>query len=133
MRSGNTRNEINSTVHVSWKINILSKQNEWFLSISRSLEIKEISRDVEANDVDTLRGQDNKKNNHQNIETGEKDNFSTNLSKVIDEIGQTDTKVISYKDRADKYQCNENNHQDIEIGENDKSSTNKAMFLMKLV
>ena len=133
MRSGSTRNEINSTVHISWKINILSKQNRWFLSVARSLEIKEISRDVEANDVDTLRGQDNKKNNHQNIETGEKDNFPTNQSKVIDEIGQTNTKVISYKDRADKYQCNENNHQDIEIGENDKSSTNKAMFLMKLV
>ena len=100
-----------------------------FLSIARSLEIKEISRDVEANDVDTLRGQDNKKNNHQNIETGEKDNFSTNQSKVIDEIGQTNTKVISYKDRADKYQCNENNHQDIEIGENDKSSTNHSHVL----
>ena len=86
-----------------------------FLSVARSLKIKENSRD-------TLRGQDNKKNNHQNIETGEKDNFSTNQSKVIDEIGQTDTKVISYKDRADKYQCNENNHQDIEIGENDSSN-----------
>ena len=56
-----------------------------FLSVARSLEIKEISRDVEANDVDTLRGQDNKKNNHQNIETGEKDNFPTNQSKARDQ------------------------------------------------
>merc|ERR1712189_161554 len=59
-----------------------------FLNAAKSLEIKEISKTVESEDVDK-RDQENDENNQ--IENNFiKDKSSTNENYVLEEIGQTD-------------------------------------------
>merc|ERR1712243_323861 len=70
---------------------------------ARSLEIKEISKDVEFDDNDTLRSQENEENHQLDDEISCNDKSSINQS--YEEMSQTDTKVISYKNEAGKYQC----------------------------
>jgi len=78
------------------------KMNE-FLNVAKSFQIKEINKDVEYNDVDTFKGQENEENNLLN-------NFdiydsSINQRYVPEDIGETDTKVVGYKNEAGNYQC----------------------------
>merc|ERR1712098_126488 len=74
-----------------------------FLNAAKSLEIKEISKTVESEDVDK-RGQENDENNQ--IENSFiKDKSSMNENYVLEEIGQTDPKVSNYKNEAGQYQC----------------------------
>merc|ERR1719419_919500 len=79
------------------------RMNE-FLNVAKSLEIKEISKDVECN-VDTLRDKENDEYNQEDKEIGLKDQSSINETYVLKEIIQTDTKVTDYIDEAGQYQC----------------------------
>ena len=63
------------------------RMNE-FLNVAKSLEIKEISEDVECDDVDILRG----KENDENVQ-------------VHNEIIKTDTQARGYKEKSVQYQC----------------------------
>ena len=75
-----------------------------FLNAAKSLEIKEISKTVESEDVD-IRGQENDENNQIENENVIKDKSSMNENYVLEEIGQTDPKVSNYKNEAGQYQC----------------------------
>merc|ERR1712098_405602 len=75
------------------------RMNE-FLNVAKSLEIKEISKDVESDDVDTFRNQENEEDNSNDIHESSK-----NQNYVQREVDQTDKQVTGYKDEAGKYQC----------------------------
>jgi len=74
------------------------RMNE-FLNVAKSLEVKEISKDVECDNVDRFRDQENYENNHQDNEICTKDSY------IQEEIGQTVTKVKDYNNEAGPYQC----------------------------
>ena len=76
------------------------RMNE-FLDVAKSLEIKEISKDVEHDDVDTFRGQENDENRQVDNDIDSNDLPHS----VLEEIGTTDTQVRNYKDESGKYQC----------------------------
>merc|ERR1712131_23080 len=76
------------------------RMNE-FLDVAKSLEIKEISKDVERDDVDTFRGQENDENRQVDNDIDSNDLPSS----VLEEIGTTDSQVRNYKDESGKYQC----------------------------
>ena len=76
-----------------------------FLHAAKNLEIKEIGKDIECDDVDK-RDQEKYENYQIDKEMCIKDESSTNESYVIEEIDQTDTNVINYKNEAGQYQCN---------------------------
>ena len=80
------------------------RMNE-FLNVARNLEIKEISKDIESDDNDKLRGQENDENDQQGNEIDTKDKLSSNESYVLQDLGQDQTKVTGYKDVAGQYQC----------------------------
>ena len=79
------------------------RMNE-FLNVAKSLEIKEISKDVECN-VDTFIDKENDEYNQEDKEIGLKDKSSINETYVLKEIDQTETKVTDYVDEAGQYQC----------------------------
>ena len=81
------------------------RMNE-FLDVAKSLEIKEISKDVECDDVNSIEGKENYEDNSQIGKENEKNNLVFNSeSYVVEEIDQTNTKVTGFKDEAGKYQC----------------------------
>merc|ERR1712243_529069 len=65
------------------------RMNE-FINVAKSLEIKEISKDVECDDVDTIRNQENEENN---IDSNDIYESSRNQNYVQQEVDQTDQKV----------------------------------------
>merc|ERR1712131_220953 len=58
------------------------RMNE-FLDVAKSLEIKEISKDVEFDDVDSIRGQENDENNSQVDKENEKNDISFNSDSYV--------------------------------------------------
>ena len=80
------------------------RMNE-FLDVAKSLEIKEISKDVKRDDVDTFRGQKNDENRQEDNEIDLNDKSSINESFDIDEFVKTDTKIRDYEDESGQYQC----------------------------
>ena len=82
------------------------RMNE-FLNVAKSLEIKEISKDVECDDVDKQRGQENDENYQLTNEIDINDKFSPNESSTndLEDMGKTQSKVKGYKDEAGPYQC----------------------------
>ena len=82
------------------------RMNE-FLEVAKSLEIKEISKDVECDDVDIFGNHDNVEHNSQlDKEVSKNDKAFENKSYVLEELDQTDTKVQDFKEKAGQYQCN---------------------------
>merc|ERR1712058_182212 len=85
-----------------------------FLDVAKSLEIKEISKDVECDDVDSLRSKENlfhqrSEENDDNIQIDNEkkgdEESSINHGYNLEELGQIYTKATGYKDEAGKYQC----------------------------
>ena len=75
-----------------------------FLDVAKSLEIKEISKDVECDIADTFRGQQNDDKSIVDNEIGSNDIFSLNKNYVLEEISETETKSTGYKDATGYYQ-----------------------------
>ena len=67
------------------------RMNE-FLDVTKSLEIKEISKDVECDNVDALKGQESDENSQEDNETDVNGVSSMNQSYVLEEIGKMETK-----------------------------------------
>ena len=93
------------------------RMNE-FLNVAKSLEIKEISKDVECDNVDSIRGKENDEHNQVDKENEKNDISFNSDSYVVEEIDQTNTKVTGFKDEAGKYQCSKcenqySNHQSL--------------------
>ena len=82
----------------------LDRMNE-FLDVAKSLEIKEISKDVECDDVDELKSQANVGNRQVDNEIDMSDESSVHQSSVLEEIGKKDTQISGYKDELGQYQC----------------------------
>ena len=80
------------------------RMNE-FLDVAKSLEIKEISKDVECDDK--LRGKENDENEFDEDNIFSTNESSTNASStnVLEDMVKTQTKVTGYKDEAGQYQC----------------------------
>jgi len=76
------------------------RMNE-FLDVAKSLEIKEISNDVERDDVDTFRVQENDENRQVDNDIDSNDLPTS----VLEDIGTTDSQVRNYKEESGKYQC----------------------------
>jgi len=79
------------------------RMNE-FLDVAKSLEIKEISKDVECDDVDAFKGQESDEISQVDNET-DVNCILINQNCVSEEIGKMDTKVSGYKDKTGQYQC----------------------------
>ena len=78
-----------------------------FLDTAKSLEIKEISKDVECENINTTEGHDN----HENllVEDENRDELKSSILSQncdLEEIVQSETKIASYRKEGDKYQCN---------------------------
>merc|ERR1712189_110156 len=74
-----------------------------FLDVAKSLEIKEISKDVECDNDDTC--QQNDDNSQVDNEIGSNDISSINQNFVSEEISETETKATGYRDASGQYQC----------------------------
>ena len=78
------------------------RMNE-FLDVAKSLEIKEISKDVKCDD--TFQGHNNDENMQMDNKIDTKDESSINQSYVLEGIGKTDKEVRGYMNESGQYQC----------------------------
>ena len=80
------------------------RMNE-FLEVAKSLEIKEISKDVECDDDDEFKSQQNDNNRQVNNKIDIILETSINQSFVPEEIGTTYTEISGYMDASGQYKC----------------------------
>ena len=73
------------------------RMNE-FLEVAKSLEIKEISKDVECDNVDAFTGHENDENRQEENEI-DKNDLPTS---VLEDIGTTDSQVRNYMEESGK-------------------------------
>merc|ERR1712243_528225 len=77
-----------------------------FLNVAKSLEIKEISKDVSCDAADTSQDQEFHENIEPNIGNSQGEETVVNLSSDKGEVEHINTKVISHTNEAGQYPCN---------------------------
>ena len=81
------------------------RMNE-FLNVARSLEIKEISKDIDQDAPDSLNDQEYDKNIETSMGNFHEDNTITSQSNVKEEIEHISSRVISHRNEAGQFPCN---------------------------
>jgi len=81
------------------------RMNE-FLDVARSLEIKEISKDVDVDAPDSLNDQESDKNIDTSMGNSHGEKTITNPSNVVEEIKHRSSRAISQRNEAGQFLCN---------------------------